>query len=184
MNTFKKVLALATLAAAILAAAGCFSGCSTLAPGADPVEVRAEQMEGVSADTFDLFLHVEYDNVDFCRSNLPAVHAAAEWLRQPVTLGTNVWSRDIAMVQSFDATRRAYKANRTADNKASLTAALAALETALRQVQEHLATLAATPFVQQHSSPAVKAQIAAASAGHASPPAPAAAPVFSPIPSK
>lgn len=133
-----------------------WSGCSTLAPGADPVEVRAEQVEGLFADTADLFLKLEYENIDYCRTNLPDVHKAAEFLRQPVTLGTNVWPRDIAMVQSFDATRRAYKSNRTSENKASLIAGLSALEEALRQIQSQVAQLGSHAAVQQKSAALLK----------------------------
>lgn len=119
-------------------------GCVALDPGVDPLEVRAEQSVSLAGDTFDTFLKLEYDEISLVRSNAPAVHQFAEWLRQPVTLSsadTNAYPRDIAMVLSANQARAAYKANRSAENKASLVSVLAALEEALRQTQAQMAAI-------------------------------------------
>lgn len=147
---------------AVVGAAWLWSGCAALAPGADPIEVRAEQTVSVAASTFDTFLKLEYDEIGLVRSNAPAVHQFAEWLRTPTVVGTNIWPRDIALVQSANAVRQAYKANRSAANQSSLAAALAAVEAALAQAQAQLAALGtlvpgtnATPVAKTIFSPLV-----------------------------
>ncbi len=116
-------------------------GCPALQPGADPVEVDAEKTVGVASDTFDTFLKMEYENVDLVRSNAPGVHKFAEYLRQPMAYqGTN-YARDIVIVLQANTVRRAYKLNRSADNKASLTTALAVVSTALKETQDDLTAL-------------------------------------------
>jgi hypothetical protein len=71
-------LALALYAAAVLAAAGC----RAVAPGSDPVVVRAEQANATGIEAVDLFLKVEHDNRAWVRAELPAVHATAETIRR------------------------------------------------------------------------------------------------------
>jgi len=113
----------------------CAFGCATLAPNADPVEVRAEQSVSVAFDTFDVFLKIELANEALLKTKAPDVVKFAAWLteRQP-----DGQPRGVSIIQSANAARRAYKANRSADNKATLAAALAALETALAETNKQL----------------------------------------------
>ena len=122
-------------------AATLFSACSTLAPGADAVEVRAEQSIGSAADTLDLFVKMEADAGAMVRVNAPAVHEFAEWLRAPMPYyGTNL-ARGLVLVDQANQARRAYKAIRGPEAKDKLTAAIAALTTAMTSAQADLTVL-------------------------------------------
>src|SRR5947209_15503639 len=117
---------------ASLALLGC-AGCAALDKGADPIEVRAEQTIQTASDTMDLFIGVEYDNQALIEAKLPAVHQFAEYLREKIPNDVNDASkgatpRGIGLIDSVNQVRRAYKANRTPENKASLAAAVAALQ--------------------------------------------------------
>jgi hypothetical protein len=91
------------------------AACSTLTPGADPVVVNAERTTALAADTFDTFLHVEYNNRAQLAAISPAIHTYAEVLRR----NGQTW------LQTARALTKTYEANRTAQNKASLQTAVA-----------------------------------------------------------
>ncbi|NDD40195.1 MAG: hypothetical protein EB082_17600 [Verrucomicrobia bacterium] len=112
-------------------------GCAVLDPKADPVEVRAEQAVSVAFDTFDTFLKIELANEAQLRAKSPEVVKFAAWLTAVQPDGQ---PRGVSIIQSANAARRAYKANRSPDNKATLAAALAALETALAEANKQLAS--------------------------------------------
>jgi hypothetical protein len=114
------------------------TGCATLNPGADPVVVRAEQSIKVAFDTFDTFLKMEKSNQARIRDKVPAVHEFAEWLRAP---GPNGSPRGIAIIESANTVKNAYKRNRSPENKANLISALAAVEAAVSQTQKHLISI-------------------------------------------
>lgn len=114
-------------------------GCATkLDAGADPIEVRAEQTIGTAADLVDLFVHVEFDNEVLIKAKAPKVHAYAEWLRSFEPSGEQ---RGLALIGSANKARLAYKQNRSPENKASLEAIMAALETIATEVQTQLAAV-------------------------------------------
>lgn len=115
-----------------MAVAAMFSSCAckSLDAGADPLVVRVEQAERIAFATFDAFLRIERQ-----QSLGRDAHAVAEWLRSPVGGSP----RGIALLESLDTVKRAYKLNR-GDRTArdNLIAALASVESALAQAQKHL----------------------------------------------
>lgn len=113
-------------------------GCATLSPTADPLVVRTEQVERIAFDTFDTFVRLVSRYEAKVKATAPAAYDFAEWLRAK---GPDGKPRGIAMVKSLDATRRAYKANRSDVNRATLSSSLAALEKALNEAQAHLVTV-------------------------------------------
>ena len=97
--------------------------------------MRAEQSVSVAYSTFDTFLKLELANETLLKAKAPEVVKFAAWLTERMPDGQ---PRGVSIIQSANATRRAYKSNRTSDNKASLIAALAALETALAETNKQL----------------------------------------------
>lgn len=116
-----------------------FTGCAALDPNADPIEVRAEQTISTTFDAMDTFEQIELENQALIKAKAPQVHEFAEWLREPLQQeeGTSM-PRGISMINSATLVRRAYKANRTPENKASLASAVAALEQIEHQVQDNI----------------------------------------------
>lgn len=102
--------------------------CSTLDPSADSIVVRAEQTRDVAVATFDAFLQLEYENRELLWKVDPGIKHAADYIR----LNERGWIKSLTVVI------QAYKANRSAENRASLSTWLATVEEALRQAQEHL----------------------------------------------
>lgn len=99
-------------------------GCSTIAPGNDPVVVRAEQATTSAFDVVDAFLLWEHNHP------VPDnIHAFAEKLRTEAP----------GWFATARALTKAYKANRTPEKKAALGTALAVLETAVREATHYLA---------------------------------------------
>lgn len=135
-----RTLALLILALSLQLSA-LLTGCATLAPGSDPVAVRAEQTVASAFNAFDTFLRLERQHSATVKAKAPSVHRFAEWLRAPVPEADGPAPRGIALIHSANRVRASYKANRSAENQASLTAALAALAAAVSEAQTHLATL-------------------------------------------
>ena len=127
-----------TIALLIFTLAFHLAGCASLQPGADPVVVRCQQAERVAFSTFDTFVHLVADNEVRVKSIAPAAFDFAEWLRAKQLDGT---PRGLSMISSLGRVRRAYEANRSADNKASVLSALAALQAAVTESQKHLAVI-------------------------------------------
>jgi hypothetical protein len=90
-------------------------GCGSVAPGSDPVVVYAERTTLVSMDTIDTFLRYERANEAALGAK---VHDVAESLRKQAP----------AALRSARSATKTYKANRNADNKATLETALAVLK--------------------------------------------------------
>ena len=91
-------------------------GCAILQPGADPLVVRAEQTQQVSLAVVDQFLRYEYKN----RATLgPKVKQAADEVRKNFPPAS----------KALEAATKAYKNNRTIDNKANLITWLSVVET-------------------------------------------------------
>ena len=121
-----------TVLAALVA--GIFIGCATLQPGADPLVVRAEQVETVAASAFDTVVILDNSNRGFWLTNAPAFHQFCEWLRTPVTIeSTNTMRRGLAMVKLADDAKLVYKANSSQSN--ILVQALSDLQGAVTQAQ-------------------------------------------------
>lgn len=118
----------------LLFAAGLFIGCATLQPGADPLVVRAEQVETVAQSAFDTVVILDNSNRAFWLTNAPAFHQFCEWLRTPVTIeSTNSMRRGLAMVKLVDNAKLIYKANKSQSN--ILVQALSDLQGAVTQAQ-------------------------------------------------
>ena len=131
-----------TLFLLILTAWCHLTGCASLKPGADPLVVRCEQAEQVAFSTFNAFVHLVADHEAKVKATVPAAFTFAEWLRAKTADGT---PRGLAMVTSLGNVRRAYAANRSPENKATVLGALAAVQAAIEESQRHLSTLNAQP---------------------------------------
>ena len=124
----------------ILALALALAGCATLDPRTDAVEVRAEQTVVTAYDVMDTFLKLELQNRALLQIKAPGVCKFADKLRAPVQVNGKAVPWGISLIESANATRLAYKRNRTPDNKASLVSAVAAVETALAETNAQLAS--------------------------------------------
>ena len=113
-----------TLGVAVLGLA--LVGCGSVAPGSDPVVVYAERTTLVSMDTIDAFLRFERANEAALGAK---VHGIAESLRKQAPKA----------LRAARTATKTYKANRNAENKATLETALAVLQELANQA------LAATP---------------------------------------
>lgn len=107
------------------------SSCVSIMPGNDPVLVNAERVTTTAYDTFDSFFALERAQETYVKANAPAVHVFANSLR----VNAPKW------LATARATTEAYRLNRSADNKANLTTAIAILQTAISQVTVYTAQL-------------------------------------------
>ena len=127
----KKITCLIGLA---LVLAGVFIGCASLQKGADPIVVRAEQVETVAASAFDTVVILDNSNRGFWQTNAPAFHLFAEWLRTPITIeSTNSMRRGLAMVKLVDDAKLIYVSNASQSN--ILNQAISDLQIAVTQAQ-------------------------------------------------
>lgn len=99
-------------------------GCSTIAPGSDPVVVRAEQTRETAIQTFDAFLLYEYSNRDYLWGKSHDFKSVADNIRQ----------NESGWIEALNSGIKRYKENK-ADGTGPLTQALAAIETALAEAQ-------------------------------------------------
>lgn len=98
--------------------------CSSVAPGSDPIVVRAEQAETVGKSTFDLILNVDNANRQWWISNVPQFHSFCEWLRQPQVVDvTNSLPRCSALIWSLNDVKHSYMTGAATSNVV-LTAAI------------------------------------------------------------
>jgi hypothetical protein len=120
-------------------------GCGSVAPGSDPVVVYAERTTLVSMDTIDTFLRYERANEAALGAK---VHDVAESLRKQAP----------AALRAARSATKTYKANRNAQNKATLETALAVLkklaDDALAATPKPAAELRAVPRVSMAVVPA------------------------------
>lgn len=124
------------------------AGCAALAPGADPIVVRAQQTETVGYATLDTFLKVDNANRSLFATNAPALHQYAEWLRAPqVVNGTNVYPRGIAFMLSLDTIVQQYQKGLANSNQVANV--LATAETAITQAQWYISSMGATSLTNQ-----------------------------------
>jgi hypothetical protein len=128
----------------LFAVAGCFNGCAPLQPGADPLVVRAEQLQTTAAASFDAVLGTEGANFGFWRTNAPGFFQFCESLKQPVVYDspefgpTNV-QRFIAAQLELDDAKTAYKADATGSSSNRLAGAADALQVLLQDASGWLA---------------------------------------------
>ncbi len=108
------------------------SGCASVAPGHDPVVVRAEQTRSIAASTFAAFVKLEH-------YNRPALRAISSDFAR---IADQVRSKSDGWIQSLTRVLAGYKASRNPENRASLTAALSTLDAAMREVELHTAIAA------------------------------------------
>ena len=101
--------------------AGILSGCCILKPGQDPLVVRSEQAMRALYVTTDTFLEWEYKH----RAQVAYLKPVADKLRRHVP-GVLAVAADAL---------RAYKANKSPENKATLTAAMAPVDELLAESQ-------------------------------------------------
>jgi hypothetical protein len=112
MKTNIQNLALLVLLSAFAA------GCAAIKPGNDPVVVRAEQATKSAIAIIDSFVKYEYDNRLLLQTVEPKVKLAADKMR-------------VNAPQAFASARnltKAYKLNRTAENKANLNTIIMVLD--------------------------------------------------------
>jgi hypothetical protein len=126
----KKILLILALLCAPLTFTVTQTGCAVLAPNQDALVVRAEQSVQVALEAFDAFLLWEKSNREVLRARAPQIKVAADRIRVsgPQWLTT---ARTLT---------KAYKSNRTVENKANLETSLAVLQVALTEVRGYLVT--------------------------------------------
>ena len=116
----------------LIATTTVFIACKQLQPGADPLVVRAEQVESTAKATFDLVLNVDHADRGFWRTNAPGFHGFCEWLRQPQTVWvTNSLPRASAMIVNVNTIKGDYRSARASSN--ALITALMTLSSAVDQ---------------------------------------------------
>jgi len=99
-------------------------GCASYPAGNDPVVVNAEKTTAIAVETINTFLKIEREDQDLIKSKLPQAHTYANYVR----VHALQW---ISTARSMTAS---YKNNRTAENKANLTTAVAVLAQAVIQI--------------------------------------------------
>lgn len=116
-----------------------FCSCATPPAGgptstADPVVVTAEKSLRTAKDTFDLLLHLEYDNRAALEKVPLGIHTYADYIRK----NAPDW------LITANNLKNTYKHNRTAENKASLQTALATISEAVLQSQKYISQATTT----------------------------------------
>jgi hypothetical protein len=107
-------------------------GCASVASGNDPLIVRGEQAEKGGIVIFDAVVNQDDSNRAFWKTNAPAFHAFAEWLRSPITIEqTNTLPRGVAIIKQLDDLKLAYKASASYSN--AYYSALVTAESAITQ---------------------------------------------------
>lgn len=112
------------------------TGCSTVAPGSDPLVVRAQQVETTAYSAFDTLLKIDNANRAFFATNAPGVHAFAEQLRQPVMDGTNATRQGLLWVTQLDRITQAYETNGASSN--AVESAISVVNTAIIAAEQDI----------------------------------------------
>lgn len=102
---------------------GVFTGCVAVQEGSDPFVVNAERFQQAAVDTVDSFLLFERENRGALLALNPEIKKAADDLRVQFP----------PALQSSKDVLRAYKANRTEANRASVETVLSVLEQLRRE---------------------------------------------------
>lgn len=112
----------------VLAIAVLVVGCAALQPGADPLVVRAEQVQTVARSTFDFVLTLDNTDRGFWRTNAPAFHGFCTALREPVPYKGAPMPRVLYVQLQLDDLKLAYKGAKTITNSNALYTALLVLQ--------------------------------------------------------
>jgi hypothetical protein len=125
------------LAAVLLLFTSGLLSCAHLDTNADPLIVRAEQVEQGAISTFDLVLNLDNANRPFWRTNIPPFHSFCEYLRAPQVVNvTNTVPRGVAMVISLQTVKAEYRTSKASSNL--LITATATLSSAVNQATSWL----------------------------------------------
>ncbi len=111
-----------------------FTGCGTTgtaisAQSTDQIILRAEQTAQTARLTFDTFVRLERDNEAALKAVNPAIHTYANYIR----------THGLDWITSLRDATKAFKANRTPENQASLTTILATITNAVSQTNKYIA---------------------------------------------
>jgi hypothetical protein len=117
-----KLNIIAPLAALLL-----FTACASILPGNDPVVVSAERTTQLALTTFDTFLQWEFDN-RLTLATMPEIKRGADFIR----LNGQNW------LITCRTMTRAYKKNRTPENKINVEAAVALLRAGIAEARKYL----------------------------------------------
>lgn len=112
------LLATLPLPLASIALVGCTGGCASIGEGQDPVVVNAERVAAASFEIMDTFNQMEFNNRDELRKLSPEIEKAANHVRV----------EGKAALESLRAATKAYKTNRTPENKANVATWIATVE--------------------------------------------------------
>ena len=130
--------------AVFLAASLCLlMGCAAIAPGSDPVVVRAEQTTAIALDTFDLFLAIERQQESALLKVNPRIHEFAELLRREAP---QWFSTARALTAS-------YKRHRTETSKANVGTIVSLLLTSIAEAQRYIGLVNPPPIPPQTPDP-------------------------------
>lgn len=111
-----------------------FVGCATnLQPGADPLTVRVEQGETIGLASFNFVVNFDDSDRGFWRTNAPAFHDFAEWLRTPIQSHGQTQRRGLAMLNEVDSAKVEYQNDHSKSN--ALLIVFSALTQASEQAQ-------------------------------------------------
>lgn len=80
MRRFRSPAAIALVLALAIVAVGC-DGCSSVAPGNDPILVRAEQTYNITLDSLDTLFNLQMDNAAAIEKLLPGTNAIVNKMR-------------------------------------------------------------------------------------------------------
>jgi hypothetical protein len=98
----------------------------------DQIVIKSEQAQQIAASTFDLLDDLEYKNRDLLASTSPVIGAQ-------LRAYTDVIRRNgIGYIKTLRDITRAYKHNRSAENKASVSSALAVVQEAINQSRQYI----------------------------------------------
>lgn len=114
------------------------TSCASILPGNDPVVVRAEQATQLAFDTFNLVEKTEFDTYAALKATSPSTAA------QVRTFVNSLRRQGPEWLASARTLTHAYKANRSPENAASLSTAIAVLTSATLEANKYIAMMATT----------------------------------------
>jgi len=92
------------------------TGCITTQSTSDNIIIRAEQAESGTKAAFDFVTASDDINRAFWKTNAPAFHNFAEWLRTPLTNNGVMYRRGLLMIKQVDDAKMLYKSNASQSN--------------------------------------------------------------------
>lgn len=119
---------------ALIAVAFLIVSCAGVQAGSDPLIVNTERFETLADSSFQLVVSVDNADRGFWRTNAPAFHNFAEWLRAPVPISGNPNEpRGLGMILLVDSARMTYETDKSQSNVLIL--AISAMTNAVTQAQ-------------------------------------------------